>query len=259
MTACIKEQNAYKMQYTYEVYTKEQQDFCKQLYKLSIENRDIAYKTPLQEYEAVTVLTDFMLYNPYSYWLTSEYTLYCTDDNMLYLNCSTDITEEERTKLDNQLNTEITNCLEYVTAIAENPKEQPKDAYNALFCYLYNHADVLDGTYRAPIKCCLVDKACNCQGYTYTFMYICSLLGLPAGAQYGNAYCADSVAWTVDYDKFQNNELSINRTNAGHVWIVVPIDGVLYYLDIYAQKLDEYPEPHFLTADELVERCYLWN
>lgn len=259
LTSCTDVQKSYKTQYTYGEYTKKQQEFCKRLYNLTPEKTDLAYKTTLHEHEATAVLRDFMLYNPYSYWLNTENTLYCTE-NTLYLHCRTDFTADECIKVDAQLRSEINACIAYIKEqVGDNPSGDPENTYKALFTYLYSHAEIQDGTYRAPIKCCLVDRACNCQGFTYTFLYICSLLGLPAEAQYGNSYNVDSVAWTVDYDKFQNNTLAISRDNAGHVWIVVPMDGVPYYLDIYAQKADEDPEPHFLTADGLIERGYLWN
>lgn len=240
--------------YTFTEYTTQQIVLRNKLYKLTPNNLRLTCKTNLTEYEAATVITDYLLYDPYSYWIQPDYVL-TVSDGILYLNCKTDYTVEQCI----EINAMLTEKIEHIADIAVAQKEKGvKAMYSALYEQLAD-IQLTDGTYRAPIKCCLIDRACNCQGLAYTFLYLCERVGLQADLQYGNYYGEKCVSWTVDKNALSDGTYVLDRSNAGHVWNVVTVDHVLYYIDIYAQIADNCNDLRFMTVEDLKTRYYLWD
>lgn len=240
--------------YTFTEYTAQQAVLRNKLYNLTPNNLRLTCKTNLTEYEAATVITDYLLYDPYSYWIQSDYVLTVSDD-VLYLNCKTDYTVEQCI----ETNALLTEKIERIVDIVLAQKEKGVTAmYSALYEQLTD-IKLTDGTYRAPIKCCLIDRACNCQGLAYTFLYLCEKVGLQADLQYGNYYGAKCVSWTVDKNALSDGTYVLDRSNAGHVWNAVVIDHELYYIDIYAQIADNCKDLRFMSVEDLKTRYYLWD
>lgn len=239
--------------YMYTEYSVQQKALRNKLYRLTPNNLKIICDTKLTEYEAATVITDYLLYDPYSYWLCPDYTL-TISDGVLYLICKTDYTNEQRKQVD----TEIT---ERINKVVTDVEAQRDNGVKAMYTTIYEHLDdieLTDGTFRAPIRCCLIDRACNCQGLAYTFLYICEQVGLQAELQYGNYYGIKCVGWTVDNNAMRDGTYTMERSNAGHVWNAVNIEETTYYIDIYAQIDDDVKDLRFLTATEMKEHYYLW-
>lgn len=240
--------------YMYAEYNTQQKALRNKLYKLTPDSLKIVCDTKLTEYEASTVITDYLLYDPYSYWLQPDYTL-TVSDGVLYLNCKTDYTTEQRKEIDSEL-------TERINKVVADAKAQKDNGIKAMYAAIYEHLydiELTDGTFRAPIRCCLLDRACNCQGLAYTFLYLCERTGLQASLQYGNYYGEKCVGWTVDSNALADGTYVIDRSNAGHVWNVVVLEHELYYIDIYAQIDDAEKDLRFLTAAEMKNTYYLWD
>lgn len=190
----------------------------------------------LKQDDAIRIIRDCVFHEPYFFWLSEnisfEYkTVNKYDAGKSIVKYIILETEQDYSTIQSRaalLNEEIAKC---VSAVDEEMSDLEK--YGFIYDYLIELVDYNDKVRnKEEIYGCLVDKICNCQGFAYTYAYLCGQIDLPCKVVYGEVVVTVDEGAEELVESFENTTYATMEykviediESATHVWNVIYLNN----------------------------------
>lgn len=179
----------------------------------------------IEEKDLREVLKELILYTPEMYWLDPTIEYQYVSDNATQVTgilIKTQYTVEQRQQGISAIQQELTKIHEEVKGCKTD-----KERYQTIYKQLKENHEYATGDIRNvnnTIYGVLINKEGSCQGYAYSYWYICRKEGLKCKIQYGD------IRERRDGNKEVVEKETIELST--HVWNKIEIDGQEYSIDL---------------------------